>query len=297
MRLATTTEKLAEAFGDEECVRILAEAGFDSIDWGFFEMAAGKGIWCTDSWREHALRLKETGARCGIGFSQAHAPFPSSQGEAAADKVILERILRSMEAASLLGIRNIVVHPVQHLNYAKERNRLWEMNLAFYRSLIPYCEEYGIRVCAENMWQYDSRRRYIVDSVCSQPEEFCGLLDALDSPWITGCLDLGHCALVGVEPQDFIRAMGKRRLQALHVHDVDYLQDCHTMPFLKSLNWDAVTEALAEIGYEGDFTFEADSFYEGFPDGLKRDACRLMERTGRYLIERIQAAAAKADQA
>ena len=297
MRLATTTEKLAEAFGDEECVRILAEAGFDSIDWGFFEMAAGKGVWCTEEWREHALRLRELGAECGIGFSQAHAPFPSSQGDEAADKVIRERILRSMEAASILGIGKIVVHPIQHLNYAKDKKKLWEMNLEFYRSLIPYCEEYGIRVCAENMWQYDNRRRYIVDSVCSQPEEFCGLLDALDSPWITGCLDLGHCALVGVEPQDFIRAMGKHRLTALHVHDVDYLSDCHTMPFLKSLNWEAVTEALAQIGYEGDFTFEADSFYEGFPDALKRDACRLMERTGRYLIGRIRAAASMVGQA
>ena len=49
MRLITTTEKTAEIFGDEESVRILAEAGFDAIDWGFFEMAAGKGIWCTDA--------------------------------------------------------------------------------------------------------------------------------------------------------------------------------------------------------------------------------------------------------
>ena len=194
-----------------------------------------------------------------------------------------------MHAAALMGIRNIVVHPVQHLTYAKEKQRLWEENLAFYRSLIPYCEEYGIRVCAENMWQYDNKRRYIVDSVCSQPEEFCGLLDALDSPWIVGCLDLGHCALVGVEPEDFIRAMGKERLQALHVHDVDYLHDCHTMPFTKNLNWEAITRALAEIGYEGDFTFEADSFYEGFPPQLVPDACKLMERTGRYLVGRIQA--------
>lgn len=289
MRLVTTTEKFAEVFGDEECVRILAEAGFDAIDWGFFEMAAGKGIWCKDEWKSHALRLKELGAEYGIGFAQAHAPFPSSQGEEPADTVIRERILRSMHAAALMGIRNIVVHPVQHLTYAKEKQRLWEENLVFYRSLIPYCEEYGIRVCAENMWQYDNKRRYIVDSVCSQPEEFCGLLDALDSPWIVGCLDLGHCALVGVEPEDFIRAMGKDRLQALHVHDVDYLHDCHTLPFTQSLNWEAVTKALADIGYEGDFTFEADSFYYGFPKELMPDACKLMERTGRYLMGRILA--------
>lgn len=290
MQLVTTTEKLSEAFGDEECVRILAEAGFDAIDWGFFEMSAGKGIWCTDDWKNHALRLKELGKECGIGFSQAHAPFPSSQGEETADKIIMERILRSMEAAALMGIKNIVVHPKQHLVYAKEKKQLWQENLEFYRSLIPFCQTFGIRVCAENMWQYDSKRRYIVDSVCSQPEEFCSLLDALDSPWIVGCLDLGHCALVGVEPEDFIRAMGKDRLKALHVHDVDYLHDCHTMPFMKNLNWENITRALAQIGYEGDFTFEADSFYSGFPAPLMKDACRLMERTGRYLIGQIRQA-------
>lgn len=288
MRLVTTTEKIAEAFGDEECVRILAEAGFDAIDWGFFEMAAGKGIWCTDEWKEHALRLKELGEECGIGFSQAHAPFPSSEGKEPADTVIRERILRSMQAAALMGVRNIVVHPKQHLTYAKEKERLWQENLDFYRSLIPYCEEYGIRVCVENMWQYDNKRRYIVDSVCSQPEEFCGMLDALDSPWIVGCLDIGHSALVGVEPEDFIRAMGKNRLQALHVHDVDYVHDCHTMPFMERLDWESITCALAEIGYEGDFTFEADEFYNGFPKPMKRKACRLMAETGRYLISQIE---------
>lgn len=295
MRLVTTTEKTAELFGDETCVRILAEAGFDAVDWGFFEMAGGKGVWCTDAWREHALRLKELGDAYGIGFAQAHAPFPSSKGTEPEDTVIRERILRAMHAASLMGIRNIVVHPVQHLVYAKEKQRLWEENLIFYRGLIPYCEEYGIRVCAENMWQYDNRRKYIVDSVCSQPEEFCGLLDALGSPWVVGCLDLGHCALVGVEPEEFIRAMGRDRLCALHVHDVDYVRDCHTMPFLKNLDWEAVALALAEIGYEGDFTFEADHFYDGFPAPLVPDACRMLERTGRYLISRIQAHASGSD--
>ena len=101
MRLITTTEKTAEIFGDEESVRILAEAGFDAIDWGFFEMAAGKGAWCTDGWKEHALHLKKLGKEYGIAFGQAHAPFPSSYGEAREDSVARERILRSIHAASL----------------------------------------------------------------------------------------------------------------------------------------------------------------------------------------------------
>ena len=34
---------------------------------------------------------------------------------------------------------------------------------------------------------------------------FRALLEELDSPWIVGCLDLGHCALVGFDPAECIR--------------------------------------------------------------------------------------------
>jgi len=290
MKLVTQTEILEKAFGGEECVRILAKAGFDAADVSFFGMEEGEGIWCGHGWREYALRLKETGMECGLGFEQAHAPFPSSLGKEPYDTEIRKWIIRSMEAASLMGVKNIVVHPIQHLNYMKNREQLFEASVEFYRSLIPYCEEFNIRVCAENMWQYDDRRKIIVDSVCSCPEEFNRMLDELDSPWIAGCLDLGHCALVGREPADFIREMGKDRLRALHVHDVDYVDDCHTMPFMESLDWNAVTCALGEIGYEGNLTFEADSFLAKMPKELMPEASRLMAKTGRYLIGRIAAA-------
>lgn len=288
MKLVTQTQILAETFGDEACIPILKKAGFQGLDWSFFGMEQGRGVWCTDAWRDHALRLKDIAGQCGIVFCQAHAPFPSSSGEEPFDTQIRGWILRAMEAAALMGAKDIVVHPKQELWYAANADKLWEENLEFYRSLIPYCEEYGIRVCAENMWQWDKRRSYIVDSVCARPEEFCRLLDELDSPWIVGCLDLGHCALVGREPQDMIRAMGAKRLQALHVQDVNYIQDCHTMPFIEDLDWEAITGALAEIGYEGNFTFEADEFLRRFPPELMPEASGLMAKTGHYLIRRIR---------
>jgi sugar phosphate isomerase/epimerase len=83
--------------------------------------------------------------------------------------------------------------------------------------------------------------------------------------------------------------MGKDRLQALHVHDVDYVSDCHTMPFMESLDWNAVAAALAQIRYEGNFTFEADNFLIKMPRELMPEASRLMAQTGRYLIGRIEA--------
>ena len=193
-----------------------------------------------------------------------------------------------MEAASIMGVRDIVVHPRQHLPYATNVDKLFEENVALYKSLIPYCEKWNIRVCAENMWQFDQKRRVIIHSTCARPEEFAALLDAVDSPWIVGCLDIGHCAITSVDPVDAIRILGSKRLQALHVHDVDYVDDNHNMPFTQKLDWAAITAALAEIGYNGDFTFEADAFLWPYPLPLLPDAMAFMVKVGKYLASEVE---------
>lgn len=287
MKLCTQTCALYSQYEPEEVLEILAGAGYDAADWSFFDMTEGLGPWVRSGWEDLAKRLKEKADSLGITIDQAHAPFPTTRGSEPYDTEIRRRIVRSMEAASLMGVSYIVVHPIVHLPYAKYKEELFEQNVEFYKSLIPECERLKIHVCAENMWQHDPRRGIIVDSICSQPEEFNALLDSVDSPWITGCLDIGHCALVGVEPQDFIRVMGGSRIKALHVQDVNYREDCHTMPYLESLNWDEITKALSEIGYQGDFTFECDNFINRFPKELMPAAETLMAETGRYLISKM----------
>ena len=51
MLLVTPTEELARAFGDEPCIRILADAGYVEIDWSFFDMVTGMGPVCGDNWQ------------------------------------------------------------------------------------------------------------------------------------------------------------------------------------------------------------------------------------------------------
>ena len=220
---------------------------------------------------------------------QAHAPFPTSGDTKEYDDYALAMNLRAVEAAAIMGAAQIIVHPRQHLTYAWNSRQLFEENVAMYKAFIPYCEKWNIRVCAENMWQYDNRREHIVDSVCSRPEEFNALLDAVNSPWIIGCLDLGHCALVGWEPAEFIRRMGNQRLLALHVHDVDWKRDNHDLPFNQRLDWEAICKALGEIDYKGDLTYECSGFQARFPDPLKEAASVMMVQVGRYLISRIEA--------
>ena len=288
MRLVTNTEGMAEALGHREAVRLIAEAGFDGVDCSFFDMKKEGSVWCADGWKDYAVELRAYTEDLGLVFRQAHAPFHTTIGEEPYDSDMRQKILRAMEAAALLGVENIVVHAIRHLNYHIHRERLFQMNLDFYRSLIPYCEEFGIRVCVENVYRTDRNRWVLTDGICTRPEEFAALLDEIGSPWIGGCLDIGHAALVSQDPADMIRRMGSR-ISCLHVHDVDYTHDNHTMPFTQKLDWDSITEALGQIGYQGDFTFEAAQSVLNLPQELWPEGLRLLERVGRYLIRRIDA--------
>ena len=286
MKLVTNTELLTDRLSYAEAVRMIAEAGFDGVDCSFFGMKHPNDVWCTDGWKALAVELKTVAEDHGVVFRQAHAPFPTAIGQEPYDTEIRQKILRAMEAAAILGVENIVVHPIHYTGYVKDREGQYRRSLEFYRGLIPYCEEFGIRVCTENMWEFDPAH-VIRDSLCARPEEFCSLVDEIGSPWIGACLDIGHAALVGQDPANMIRRMGKH-ITCLHVHDVDYRVDRHTLPFTQELDWEGIAKALGEVEYRGDFTYEIATFLGKMPQDLWADCLKIMERVGRYLIRRIE---------
>lgn len=286
MRLVINTEVMTDKLSYFDTLRLIAEAGFDGVDCSFFDMKNDDCVWNGDDWKEFAQQLRKAAEDLGLVFRQAHAPFPTAKNDELYNQVIQPRILRSMEAAAILGVENIVIHPIHYGNYWENREEQYERSLEYYRGLIPYCEKLGIRVCTENMWGRD-KAKTIRDSLLSRPEEFCAFVDALDSDHIGTCLDIGHAALVGQDPANMIRRMGSR-ITCLHVHDVDYIGDKHTMPFTQELDWEEIAKALGEIGYRGDFTYEANVFLKKLPQALWADGLKMMERVGRYLISRIE---------
>ncbi len=288
MLLSTQTDVLGSVYGEEKAIRMLKEAGFDAFDLSMFRMAAEKDYEMNrPDFREYAKKLRAVAEECGIVCNQAHAPFPSSTEDPGQDEEIFETIVRSMEAASIVGAGIIVVHPKQHLPYNTCREELKKLNLAFYQRLIPYCEKFGIQVACENMWQHNREAGRIIDSTCSSAEEFCEYIDELQSPWIVGCMDVGHVVLTDQDLGHMVRTLGKKRLKALHVHDNDLCSDSHTMPFVGKIDFSALCRALKESGYEGEFTYECDEFLRKLPVCVFPEALKLMEAVGRYFIGQI----------
>ena len=281
MKLVTTTDYPARHYGMAGAIDLLADAGYDGLDFSAFTEELYTDAHDAAYYAELRARAEDRGMR----FLQAHAPFHfPAFGGVENTPARTRAVLGAMRNAALLGCERIVVHPLHHLPYREKENEeaLVEVTLAHYRELLPYAEEWGIRIATENMYQ--RHKGMITHSVCSRPEEMIRIFDEIDSPYLTCCLDVGHTALVRSDVVQFIHALGKERLTCLHVHDVDSEKDLHTLPFFGQLEWDRVMGALADIGYEGNLTFEADGFLVNLPREVYPDAEKMMASVGRYLI-------------
>lgn len=290
MKLIVNTSHLPERLGGiEPTIDMIAAAGFDGVD---FSASAQEEFYTEGAHPDSYYKdLRAYAEDKGLSFVQAHAPHGSSFADEAQTKKRFDEIVCSMKNASLLGVKNIVVHPCQHLPYLEPGvpERLFEINMDFYRRLLSYAEEYGITVCTENMFQGDMHILN-VHSTCSRPAEMIRYFDEINHPLFGCCLDIGHTAVVREDASSFIRALGKDRLTCLHVHDVDDAHDRHVPPYFGgAICWDRVMATLAEIGYAGDFTYETDYIYATRPIALAPAIMRLSASVGRGLIAKFEA--------
>ena len=270
--------RIHNTFGIKETFSVFKQCGYEAIDFN-----NDVSEYCSEEHGEDFYRELANHAKAvGIAISQAHAPFPSSCDDEEKNAEIFKRIVTGMKNAAALGAPMIVVHPCVHLDFDVEGNpeRLFEYNLAFYKSLIPYAEKFGIKIAIEHICR---------DSITSTPERLNRLYDALDNPVFTICFDVGHARISGLDPADAIRRVGKRLIGGCtHFHDNNGEGDGHTLPFYGAINWEEVMKALAEIGYDGNLNYEASNFIKDIPTELYTDAFSYMAKVGKYLVSRFE---------
>ena len=263
MKRAINGMSLVERFGWEKAAEICKKAGFDSMDYSLGCMEKPEDIFNNEKeYIKAAEDFRKIVDANGLPITQTHTPFVFSgwKDPETYEKFIIPAIRRSIEISAILGAKVAVVHPLHHFVYKGHEEEIYEKNMEFYRSLIPICREYGIRVGIENMFQRELLRAHISFDTCATISEFIRYVDTLDSEYMVACLDIGHVGLPVTDERawDFIRALGHDRLQSLHVHDNDYRNDRHALPYQGKIDWNEVTRALGEIDYQGDFTYELD---------------------------------------
>lgn len=298
MRISTTTTFYVRGKDTndlntyKEVLTYLKDAGFDAFDLALMQPgAAWQCLWKPETALENAAKLRAMADEIGIACNQTHAPFATSFVEEDRTKAVFEEVVRAIKVSSIMGANVVVVHPNQHLEYRAHREELKEINYRFYMSLLPYAKDCGVKIGVENMWQYDPNgkdNRVIVESTCGSMEEYVEYMDMLPREYFVACLDIGHVPLGHDTLGRVIRGLGHDRLKALHVHDNDFVSDLHALPFLGKIRFKEVTDALRDIRYDGDFTFESIRFEGSMPDELRPAAAKFEYAVGKYLVDIIE---------
>lgn len=285
MYLSTTSTIMRAVYGSKqtypvtEAIRYLKEAGYDRVDvslWTLKELA-------NDDWEVTVAEIAEASKKYGLPVYQTHGNTASGMEwddpEYDWDHLNMTN-LRAIRATAMLGGKWMVVHPMNlprdPLYSAKKAK---EANL---RYLAPYIEEAkknGVGLAVENMVDFRKwRRRYCGGDIY----ELIDLVDTINDSSVGICLDTGHANLAGIEVGPAIREIGSR-LKCTHINDNhDNGADEHLFPYFGTVNWTDTMRALREIGYDGDFAYEAGS--QRIPSETREDWLKYTVGLGRKLL-------------
>lgn len=258
-------------------------AGFNVLDACFCQAMNGKSDLVKENWQELMYNLRNEAEKLGIEFSQSHPVFipgnikgkPLETQETF--KVMIER---SIIASSILGVKWAVLHPVEEkalTEFDTEANI--RANFECFDSIVELAKKNNVGVAFENMLErVTSKRRF-----CSHAGELAALVDAYNDPGVGACWDFGHGNLLYKDQRIALRTLGKR-LKATHVADNYGLDDDHMFPFHGTIDWPSLMPILTEIGYEGDFTYEAHKEFDKLPDFIKDSVAKVAYEIGTYCL-------------
>lgn len=287
----------------EGSFRFIKECGFEAVDYNIDNHlpwpAIAKGELTTffdqstEELIEYYRPIKEAAEKAGIAFAQMHSPFPVFvKDREDINAYLLQATEKCLEVAKFLGCPAVVVHPTGRSTKEKEYN----FNLSFYRSLIPAAKRTGVKVCLENL--FGGYKSHVLEGPCADVEEACWYIDTLNeeagADCFGFCFDVGHANLLGRNMQKYLNALGKR-LTVLHIHDNNGTEDSHLLPMTQvhgskhCLNWDSFIEGLRDIGYTGALNFETFHALQMFPQSVKPEALSLIAALGREFRNRILA--------
>lgn len=286
MRLSIHTDRLERRFGAIAAIKMIAEAGFEAIDYSMYytdSAVFGRGG------RILASEIKRIAEARGLAVNQAHAPFSDFRIGAeneSHNRKVYSSICEAIAIAARLGAPTVVVHPAV-ICPRLSRDARFEMNAELFSHLVAFADNCGVGISIENLYPREREDGEMpLGRVCADAEELIRYADALSDRGVTVCFDAGHAGLAGESAAGMVKALGER-IKHLHLHDNDFNEDMHTLPYLLNTNYSSLCKALGRVGYSGDVTLEADGFIKNMPDGLVGAALLFSRNVAAYIRDEI----------
>ena len=304
MKISVQTAGALNRLGIDEGMRAIAEAGFEAVDldldahykWESLKNGIKSDFYDDEKIYPYLDAVKAAAEKYGVAIGQAHAPAPLYVHESpAGSKIVQDDVRKCIELCAYVGCKRLVVHPLFHggTRYpAMTKEEEYAANIEFFTSVTPLLKKYDVICCLENMWNGDWLTKKIYTAICSDINETIRYIDELNA--FAGekrfgfCLDIGHLLLVGQDPCYWLENLGDR-LELMHTHDNDGVNDEHIIPYLGVCNWERFVLGLRKNGFKGNFNFETSSFNDKFPKELIPAALKLTAEVGKYFAGRITA--------
>lgn len=287
MKISTTTSPFVKYKGGDtkEIVKLLKESGFTAFDLSM-ESGEWKLLLKEDNYIELAKDLRGFIDSIDFPCNQTHAPFPSARkGNEEYNQEIFPMLVRALEVSGIMGAKVCVVHPCN--DYTPEENA------ELYNRLAPYARKANVKIGVENMWNcinWGKKDFQATPAACSHQDDFLAHMELLDKDVFCACVDIGHAEMMHAYDTDAVKIIKKLGgyMQAMHLHDVDLVNDNHAYPYNCKIDYPPIIQALREIGYNGDVTMEALSPANRVPEKLIPAAARYLAEIARYFQEEIE---------
>ena len=188
----------------------------------------------------------------GMEAYSFHAPFAGdidiSSPDPASREHALAEILRAVEAAALLGVHYVVIHPGPEnadIPSREERVLRIENVCSVLDRVALRCSELGIQCVLENKLPH---------LMFGQSADLLWILTCLKGNRVGACLDTGHAYLAG-DLYPLVYKMAPH-LRLLHVHDNKGHGDDHLPPGDGRIDWSTLLKELAAVNFTGAFILE-----------------------------------------
>lgn len=237
----------------EEKFRLAKAAGFDGV-----EVALDADGDLTPATSDAQVKeIKALADKVGVSLYSVASGLYWKYSLTSADEKLREQakacVRRQLEVAKLLGCDTILVIPgAVSVSFAPELgvtdyDVAYERSLAALRELAPYAEKLKVSIGLENVW----------NNFLLSPLEMRDFIDKVGSDYVGSYFDVGNVVYSGF-PEQWIKILGKRIKK---VHFKDYRRAVGSLDGFVDLlagdvDWKAVTNAFAAVGYDGWVTGE-----------------------------------------
>ena len=200
------------------------------------------------------VKEREMAEAEGIKINQVHGPWRWPIGDSTIEERAerMEKMQKSIRAASILGSKYWVIHPIMPFGIeelgTENAQKTWDINKEFMTELLKTAKEYDVIICLENL--------PFPEFSMATPEAVLKFVREINDEHFKICLDTGHVSVFDeLNLADEVRRVGSE-LCTLHVHDNKQNKDLHLMPYYGVINWKEFVEALKDINFEGVFSLE-----------------------------------------